>query len=32
MSKKNILDEFWIDWDQKEWKDKYETMKTSHIG
>ena len=27
MSKKNILDEFWIDWDQKEWKDKYETMK-----
>ena len=27
MRKKNILDEFWIDWDQKEWKDKYETMK-----
>lgn len=27
MSSKNILDEFWIDWDQKEWSDKYETMK-----
>lgn len=27
MSKKNILDEFWIDWDQKNWQDKYSTMK-----
>ena len=25
--KKNILDEFWVNWDEMQWSDKSETMK-----